>query len=95
MLLKHEIEHVECVQCGETFENKQSSGTMESLRVLFDEEFGLKEDHAAHKDVYHREFKCHEQGCSFKAKTEAGLRNHINQHYLESGQLWLIKRFIM
>ena len=40
------------------------------------EEFGEKEALAAHKDVYHREFKCEEQGCSFKAKTEANMKSH-------------------
>ena len=29
---------------------------------LCDEEFGLKEALAAHKDVHHMEFKCDEQG---------------------------------
>ena len=102
MLLKHEIEHVECAQCSETFKNKTKLRNHEILVHLIkfkcdlcDEEFGLEGDLAAHKDVHHREFKCDEQGCGFKAKTEADLRNHTNQHYLESGQLWLIKRYIM
>ena len=102
MLLKHEIEHVECAQCGETFKNKTKLRNHEILTCLVkfkcdfcDEEFGLQEDLAAHKDVHHREFKCDEQECDFKAKTEAELLNHMNQHYLESGQLWLIKRYIV
>ena len=102
MRIKHEIEHVECAQCNETFKNKAKLRSHEILTCLVkyqcdlcDEEFGLKEALAAHKDVHHREFKCDEQGCSFKAKTETELRSHVNQHYLESGQLWLIKRYIM
>ena len=102
MLLKHEIGHVECAQCSETFKNKTKLRNHEILVHLIkfkcdlcDEEFGLEGDLAAHKDVHHREFKCDQQGCGFKAKTEADLRNHMNQHYLESGQLWRIKRHIL
>ena len=102
MKRKHKIEYVECAQCGETFNNKTKLETHKSLVHvvklqcdLCDEEFELNEALAAHKDLDHREFKCDEQGCGFKTKTEADLRNHTNQHYLESGQLWLIKRYIM
>ena len=102
MKRRHKIEYVECAQCGETFNNETKLETHKSLVHvvklqcdLCDEEFELNEALAAHKDLDHREFKCDEQGCGFKAKTEADLRNHTNQHYLESGQLWLIKRYIM
>ena len=50
---------------------------------------------ADHKEDVHREFKCEELGCDFKAKKEADLRHHMNHHYLESGQLWRIKRYIL
>ena len=60
-----------------------------------EENFGSEENLAAHKDVNHRELKCEKQGCNYKAENEADLLKHMNQHYLESGQLWLIKRYVM
>merc|ERR1712130_246131 len=102
MRLKHEVEHVECAQCSETFKNKATLRRHEILIHLdkfqcdlCDQEFGVKEALAAHKDVQHREFKCEEHGCDFKAKTEADFGNHMNEHFLKSGRLWLIKRYIM
>ena len=94
-------EELECKQCSKKFSGKEHLKRHMLMHMRrfqcdhCDENFGSRENLAAHKAEHHREFKCDEQGCDFKAQTEADLLKHMNQHYLESGQLWLIKRYIM
>ena len=101
MLTVHEVDEVECPQCGETFQNqtklKRHEIFMHAHKFQCEqcgEGFWEKKALADHEDV-HREFKCEEQECDFKAKTVADLLHHMNQHYLASGQLWSIKRYIL